>query len=479
MTTENIPNFEKDFVSETVLQSYPWREGMEKERRMRGNAVYETITDLHILKFLNDWELKSNIGIWNATFDLTDHKHLWEDEVQHWIPRLGVPGLHMEWFWKACVRVWKSAHRDTNCVGELEKQVEWLRTLPQPEQRTPEWYEMRESMITASDWATCLGMDPYKKINEFLEKKSGGGVPFTGNATTEWGVKYEPVADIVYENRTHVPIIEFGLVPHPRYSFIGASPDGITKQGRMVEIKCPPSRAIKGIIPRYYWAQVQGQLEICDLERCDFLECKIKEFEEEQADDWDEVKYESKPYSMNPAVSSNTVGWEFGTLPKAPNGFMEKGATMSFRVPGQDKLAYTYSKVNPTVEEAFAWKEEQLAEHPDWTLEQFSFWVLTQVSCIPIFRDKEWFDTVALPKLATAWNGVRYWRAKSSHMEETGPYHCPPGYTVQRTLTDQEETDGEPVKPKKATKRKYNGKTGGSSGASCAVQALPFSIDDL
>ena len=34
----------------------------------------------------------------------------------------------------------------------------------------------------------------------------------------------------------------------------------------MLEIKCPKSRKLNGFVPEYYLAQVQGQLEVCDLE---------------------------------------------------------------------------------------------------------------------------------------------------------------------------------------------------------------------
>ena len=44
----------------------------------------------------------------------------------------------------------------------------------------------------------------------------------------------------------------------------------------MLEIKCPKSRIITGFIPEVYRAQIQGQLEVCGLDYCDFLECDIK-----------------------------------------------------------------------------------------------------------------------------------------------------------------------------------------------------------
>ena len=34
----------------------------------------------------------------------------------------------------------------------LRNQVKELMKRPQPEQRTPAWYEMRNNMITSSDW---------------------------------------------------------------------------------------------------------------------------------------------------------------------------------------------------------------------------------------------------------------------------------------------------------------------------------------
>ena len=71
-----------------------------------------------------------------------------------------------------------------------------------------------------------------------------------------------------------------------KLDILSASPDGIVDSesenkdyiGRMLEIKCPTSRDITGFIPEYYHAQVQGQLEVCDLEYCDFVECKISEY---------------------------------------------------------------------------------------------------------------------------------------------------------------------------------------------------------
>ena len=120
-------------------------------------------------------------------------------------------------------------------------------------------------------------------------KKCGVEEPFTPGAAIIHGVKYEDVAISIYEKRNRVNVKEYGCIPHPTIPFLGASPDGIcyydseNKEyiGRMLEIKCPKSRKLNGFVPEYYLAQVQGQLEVCDLEYCDFLECNIEEVSEQ------------------------------------------------------------------------------------------------------------------------------------------------------------------------------------------------------
>ena len=84
----------------------------------------------------------------------------------------------------------------------------------------------------------------------------------------------------------NLEIIEFGLIPHPDFTIFGASPDGICSNdsldefvGRMLEIKCPPKRKFTKTVPKHYWYQMQGQLECCNLEECDFLQVKICEYD--------------------------------------------------------------------------------------------------------------------------------------------------------------------------------------------------------
>jgi len=89
------------------------------------------------------------------------------------------------------------------------------------------------------------------------------------------------------------------LYPHINHSFIGASPDGINvdpksdRYGRMIEIKNIVNRDITDKPKEEYWIQMQVQMETCDLDECDFIETRFKEYESPEAYA-DDINQESK-----------------------------------------------------------------------------------------------------------------------------------------------------------------------------------------
>jgi putative phage-type endonuclease len=269
----------------------------------------------------------------------------------------------------------------------LKDQVKLLKNIFQPEQKSKEWYEMRNNMLTASDWGTVLGENHYSNSNEVLKKKCGDDT-FITNAAMQWGNKYEDVAVLIYEHRNNVSILEFGCLQHPFIPFLGASPDGITSDGVMLEIKCPTSRKITGIPPSYYWCQVQGQLEVCELDRCDFLECAIKEYS-------DENEYLNDHYEGNYKVN------------KYNN---EKGVVAEFYRKSTKTFFYNYSPISLMGKELQEWKNEMVNKnYPDSIFSTFSYWYLEEVSCVPIYRNQEWFNKAKL-ELELFWNKVLKYR---------------------------------------------------------------------
>lgn len=278
----------------------------------------------------------------------------------------------------------------------LREQVQRLKGIKQPEQRTEAWYAMREERITASDFATALDVSPYQRDYTLLWKKVTRSRKFNTNSAILWGVKYEDVAIQVYEHRNKTKVREYGCIEHPNHPWLGASPDGITDDGVMVEIKCPSSRPITGVIPSYYWCQVQGQLEICELDRCDFLECKLEEY---SADEYYADNYKGDYFY-------NSLG-------------MEKGAVVEFfKIDSKSKF-FAYVPIGLGKDELESWVEKEKSKYDyddNVIFAGLTFWKLVQVSCIPIYRNQEWFYDVT-PKFQSFWNLVLRFR-------EEGEYAC-------------------------------------------------------
>jgi len=91
-----------------------------------------------------------------------------------------------------------------------------------------------------------------------------------------WGIEHEADARAIYEDSRGVVVDMVGFVKHPKYDFMGCTPDGVIQIfGGLLEIKCPQAKAHfeylrKGIPPKYY-AQVQFQMMVTGAKWCDFM----------------------------------------------------------------------------------------------------------------------------------------------------------------------------------------------------------------
>ena len=257
----------------------------------------------------------------------------------------------------------------------LRNQVLYLQNLYQPIQKSQEWYNMRNNMLTASDLGAILEENSYNSPNSILIKKCGYD-NFHTTPDMEWGNKYEPIAQKIYEYRNNTTILNFGLLKHNSVSYLGASPDGITPDGVMLEIKCPSKRQITGNPKEYYLTQVYAQLEVCDLERCDFLECNFKEYDSEQ-------KYFSDKKFRS-----------------------EKGVIAKFLNRKTGLVEYNYSPINMSYIDLQKWKIEH---NRNIYLVGYDYWYVDKISCRPIYRNYEWFRNVK-DKLELFWNKVQKYK---------------------------------------------------------------------
>jgi putative phage-type endonuclease len=277
---------------------------------------------------------------------------------------------------------YKIIELDDEEINKLEIKIQKLRNIPQPTQRTPEWYQFRSNLITASNaWKAfesqaTINQLIYEKCQPIkIEEAKDLDIKVIHNINTNTpmhhGQKYEPLSVMFYEKIYNAKIEDFGCIQHPIYKFLGASPDGINvdktseRFGRMIEIKNPVSRDITGIPKKEYWVQMQLQMEVCDLDECDFLETKFVEYK-------DRISYESDKDSN-----------------------FEKGIIIQFYT--RDGMPiYMYKPLHlKNAEEISQWEEETInlyeSQPYQYSFTKYIYWKLEQLSCILVLRNRDWF----------------------------------------------------------------------------------------
>ncbi len=288
----------------------------------------------------------------------------------------------------------------------IEKKIQGLRDIPQPVQRTKEWYIFRWNLITASN--AWKAFESQSTINQLIYEKCQPLKDFdepeeiklvNTNTTLHWGQKYEPLSVMIYEHMFSSKVEDFGCIKHPVYSFIGASPDGIIvesetgRYGRMLEIKNVVSREITGIPKKEYWVQMQLQMEVCDLDECDFLETKFTEYP-----DFNSYKEDSSKAHINGNVFNSFVTTSDGSY---------KGIIIHFHAK-EGRPHYEYMPLTIwKPDDVSAWEEETIhkyeSEPYNYTFIKFIYWKLEVISCVLVERNKEWFKN-NVGQLANVWN---------------------------------------------------------------------------
>ena len=272
--------------------------------------------------------------------------------------------------------------------GEKEaNQYKFVKSIPQTEQRSKEWYNERALMLTASELSTAFNDNPYKTQNNYIIDKIIPQ-PRMNNRFCDHGIKYEDAVILVYQRDNNCIVdTNFGCIKHPRYTFLGASPDGITNTGRMIEIKCTVSREITGIPPIYYWYQMQLQMEVANLPCCDFVECKFVEYD-------DEVDF------LNDSANYNIL------ISKDGN---KKGVIIEYFDTIENVNKFKYNIENYDYHSVQEHSINDIIKSDNLQYIKTTYWKLPIYSCIKVYRDHEWFHE-NFSTIRTFWNEVIYHR---------------------------------------------------------------------
>jgi putative phage-type endonuclease len=303
----------------------------------------------------------------------------------------------------------------------VEEQIALLKSKPQPTQRTKEWYDFRHNLITASN--AYKAFDSQSTKNQLIYEKcqpnpssNSENDPDTKviqvqmvnvNSSLHHGQKYEPLSVMIYEDMYQTKVDDFGCIQHETYEFLGASPDGINvdpnslRYGRMLEIKNIVNREIDGIPKKEYWIQMQLQMEVCDLDECDFLETKFTEYENADAY-WNDIGSDKR-----------------------------KGVIMYFHTK-DGKPFYKYMPFDLIgFDDINAWQEQMIdlyqSSEYNYVWMKDYYWKLDIVSCVLVCRNRQWFKD-NIDGLADIWSIIVAERA--SGFEHRAPNRKPKAITT-------------------------------------------------
>lgn len=299
-------------------------------------------------------------------------------------------------------------------VNMISKKLDIIKNKFQPEQKSDEWYKYRYEGLTASNLWKAI--DTQSSINNLILSKCE---PLNINkfksvnidTPFHHGHKYEPLSIMIYEDRYNTKVGEYGCIQHTDYEFLKASPDGINidetnlRYGRLVEVKNPTSRKITGTPKLEYWIQMQHQMEVCDLDECDFLETSFKEYENEE-------EFNNDGDSFTETSSGNM-----------------KGIMIMF-----DGGHYEYPPLNLNKKEFEQWYDK-LMDNTDKMWIKNIYWRLEDYSNVLVVRNHKWYASV-LPSFIKTWNIILQER-------KTGYEHRRPnkrGKKVKK-INNKSETD--------------------------------------
>lgn len=153
------------------------------------------------------------------------------------------------------------------------------------------WVDRRRKMLTASNFGKIIKMRQTTGCQSFVRNHLFGGGT---TAAMEYGKSNEETALRVLKHILIVNIIKCGIFVDSENPYLGATPDGLIGKDGIVEVKCPssaehltPEEGIKQkkitfwtlnksgeigeINKKHNWYfQVQGQLNVCQKNYCQF-----------------------------------------------------------------------------------------------------------------------------------------------------------------------------------------------------------------
>lgn len=343
--------------------------------------IDENIDHMHKYKF-EDVMIDNIIIMMYCVFDIEENIEIRNSIIFMSLIEKSLKLLYLKYI--PCRSYKESFIRKPPNKDKMKDKIEKIKNTYQPEQRTTDWYMYRHNLITASSAWKVLDTESntnsiiYEKCKPYVDISK---IPVVNVDTPlQWGQKYETLSIMIYENTYDTLVEDFGCIQHDTYKCLGASPDGINikedndRYGRMLEIKNVFNREITKIPKNEYWVQMQLQMEVCNLNECDFLETRFIEYESKKEFDDDGSMFNSNDNKL-------------------------KGIILFFYENSKPIYEYYYHK---TCDDFDKWEEEIFTKHENKLFIKTIYWKLDEFSCILVLRNKPWFNSI-IHKITNTW----------------------------------------------------------------------------
>ncbi len=323
----------------------------------------------------------SQLEVWIESADKLAYGYEFSDVEQYYVDR--ILDVYEEQF-KALII--KNKEKESEDIPSQEI-LDALLTRKQIEQRTPEWYAQMTTILSASEFGTLFASPRTRakmvvsKTEPYVARNNPLAVRSDSMSAFDWGIRFEPVVKQIYEHKYGVEVRELGRLHHPIDPRCTASPDGLiykcnnqefaSKKGRLIEIKCPVTREIDGSIPKDYYTQMQMQLQVTGLKKCDYVEAQFGS------------QYNFNPIKNGPGLYTGLIALVRYKEPQGENG--------------EQEYYYIYGPVNDT-----EWKPEVKEGE---TVEEMIPWNLLQWAEQVVQRNDEWWQNVQ-PAINNFWEDV-------------------------------------------------------------------------
>lgn len=298
---------------------------------------------------------------------------------------------------------------------EIAKRIQALQEQEVLPQGSESWLQARRVLITGSEAASFMqcneecareyveefGLEdtftysnrcasPYGSAKQVIKKKRGILPPAEfGSIFTNWGHLFE---DTIRQLWQHLngddEVQEYGLITSPVYSFLAASPDGVSPRGIILEFKAPFKRCIRDARapPFHYWVQCQILMECLCLPLTHYLEVEFT------------VLYKDEDAFLSDVLEEKEY----------------KGCLLQF---GPAKSTTPPLQYFNKPEEQLAWCKDQIRQMEGHQQVSILFYKIIDYNLFEIKRNRVWFEKV-LPRLRQGWHDLVHFDTAKAMAEE-------------------------------------------------------------